>query len=270
MKTVDYSVAVYPQKLPVLEQTLDFMQVGAKEAVASVILGILNGQYVTNSVVILYGCVNSGSGLNYIISAGAVYYNGEYFDVPAATFTAGAGQVAVGTITTTQDPVDPVKLQPSGTNVSVHDIRKIVIAAGTSGSGTKDYSDFISYKNEKFEAETVPNTSITDNTGASHYTVSTFTAVKLAGTREVRVCFEHQPSNSQAISIIIRFKVNAVTAYTYTVQEPNAGTTLSRIVSVGKTLALVVGDIVTVTISGTAAAPGVSTVIGGESTMRLE
>lgn len=100
--------------------------------------------YQANTVYILYGCVNSGSGLSYTISAGAVYYNGEIFLVDAVTFTAAAGQVPVATIGTTYytDPAaDPVQFT-DGSNKNVHQIRKVVIAAATSGSGISDYSSF--------------------------------------------------------------------------------------------------------------------------------
>lgn len=99
-----------------------------------------------STVYVIYGCKNTGAGSNYIISAGAVFYNGEIYLVDAATFTAGVGKTAVATITTTQYTTyaDPVTFS-DGNPKNVHNIRKMVIAAGTSGSGTKDYSAFEFY-----------------------------------------------------------------------------------------------------------------------------
>lgn len=99
--------------------------------------------YSGTTMYVIYGCVNSGSGSNYVISAGAVFYAGEIYLVDAATFTAGGGQTAVATITTTQYTTfaDPVTFS-DGNPKYVHNIRKVVIASGTSGTGTKDYSAF--------------------------------------------------------------------------------------------------------------------------------
>jgi hypothetical protein len=90
---------------------------------------------------VIYGCVNTGSGSNYIISAGAIFYAGEIYLVDSVTFTAGGGDTCVGTITTTQygTDADPVTFS-DGAAKSVHDIRKIVFASGVSGSGTFDFS----------------------------------------------------------------------------------------------------------------------------------
>lgn len=139
-KKVDYSVAVFPQKLPVKEQTLDFMQQAAREMSAAIFTGIMNGIYTAGDVIVIWGCNNTGTGLNYIISAGAVYYNGEYYEVDAVTFTASVGQVAVGNIVLSNSAADPVKLKPSGTNVYVHQIRKFVFSSAVSGTGIKDFS----------------------------------------------------------------------------------------------------------------------------------
>ncbi len=90
---------------------------------------------------VIYGCVNSGNTTNYVISAGAIFYGGEIYLVDSATFSVGGGQTAVATITTTDftTDADPVTFS-DGSPKYVHNIRKIVIAAGTSGGGTFDYS----------------------------------------------------------------------------------------------------------------------------------
>lgn len=139
-KKIDWSNAVAPDAQPVMEQTLEFMEVASRErSVAGMKMGMQ--PYVSNDVVILWGCVNTTPGTStFTISAGAVFYNGEYYEVDAVTFTAAG--TAVATLVVTQDPVDPIKMEPSGNSVSVHNITKVVIADAVSGSGIKDFNDF--------------------------------------------------------------------------------------------------------------------------------
>jgi hypothetical protein len=97
-----------------------------------------------SNLYILFGCVNTGTGLNYIISAGAIYYNGEVYLVDAITFTATAGQVAVANILTTQYNVnaDPVTFT-NGQSYNVHNIQKIVFSSAAAGSGIGDFSNLL-------------------------------------------------------------------------------------------------------------------------------
>lgn len=96
----------------------------------------------TDKTYVLSGCINSGSGSTYNISEGAVFYNNEIFLVDATTFTVTTG-TAVATIVTTQNTTDynaDPCLFSDGVYKDVHDIRKVVIAEGTSGSGISNYS----------------------------------------------------------------------------------------------------------------------------------
>jgi len=143
MEKVDFSNAVYPQSQPILEQTLDFMQQNAARGSFRTIQGQHNGKYVAGDVLIIWGCENSGTGSTFNITAGVVLYNGDLYDVPAASFTAAVGQTAVATISAaTYESFDPVKLKPSGTPVYVHQTFKIGIASAVSGSGIKDFNSF--------------------------------------------------------------------------------------------------------------------------------
>lgn len=139
---VDFSNAVYPQSQPILEQTLDFMQQNAQKDSFAVIQGMYNGKYTTGDVLILHGCVNSGTGLVFNITAGIVLYDGKIYSVPAASFTATIGQTAVANFVDAYEAFDPIKLKPSGTPVSVHRTRTLVFASAVSGSGEKDFSAF--------------------------------------------------------------------------------------------------------------------------------
>lgn len=142
MKKLEYGYIASGVQQPIIKNTLQHIQEAFQEPIDA--LGkMLSGQF--SGVSILYGCVNSTpAGPAYTISAGAVFYNGEVYLVDAATFTPGGGQTAVGTITTTYIASDPV-LFTDGSTHDVHAIRKIVLAAGASGSGTADYDNWRAY-----------------------------------------------------------------------------------------------------------------------------
>jgi hypothetical protein len=142
MKKLDLSSVSATNQFPVKEGTWDFIQAAYQEAIAGLGNAILGGKTDISNGYRLYGCVNTGSGLNYIISAGAIYFGGEVFLVPAASFTASAGQVAIANIGITQytTNADPVTFTDSVAR-NVHNIRQIVFTAGTSGAGLFDYSN---------------------------------------------------------------------------------------------------------------------------------
>jgi hypothetical protein len=130
---------------PVKSGTIAHLQLAYQEVATALANNIVGPAYQSTVAYILYGCVNTGTGGAYNISAGAIYFNGEVFLVPAASFTPAGGQTAVGTITTgyfSGANADPVKLS-NGDLVNVHEIRTIVIASGVSGSGTADYDDWL-------------------------------------------------------------------------------------------------------------------------------
>jgi hypothetical protein len=146
MRIIDLTPISSTVGMPVKSGTIQHLQLAYKEAIAAVANLLTNGYITpdTTDFFILYGCVNSGSGLVFNITAGAIYYNGEVYLVPAASFTAPSGQTAVGTIITSQYTVnaDPVTFT-DGSNNNVHAIRTLNFAAGTSGSGNVDFSGLI-------------------------------------------------------------------------------------------------------------------------------
>src|SRR4051812_4140251 len=122
MKKVDTQYIVSAvRKLGATKATIDHMQEGFTEALAAIVRGVCND---TTDPVILYGCVNSGTGLDFNFSAGAILLDGEYYDVDAATFTAPGGQTAVLTLVTTYRASDPA-LYSDGSHLDTHSIRKL-------------------------------------------------------------------------------------------------------------------------------------------------
>ena len=147
MKKINTSPITSTVGLPIKSGTLNHLQEAYREIVESAVRSLIGNAYSTGSFYKLYGCENTGSGSNYIISAGAIFYNGEIYLVDAATFTAAGGEVAVGTITTTNilaANADPVTLTNS-TTANVHEVRKIVFASGVAGSSDVNFSALVEY-----------------------------------------------------------------------------------------------------------------------------
>lgn len=145
MRKLDVSAVTSSIGLPVKSGTLSHVQLAYQEALGELGKAMAGTGYVTNKAYILNGCANSGSGSNYIISTGSLFYNGEVFLVDAATFTISGPNVAVGVIATTffADTVaDPVEFT-DGVLRNIHQIRKIVLQPGLSGSGAANFLDFI-------------------------------------------------------------------------------------------------------------------------------
>ena len=141
MRKLDTSAVTTTVGFPVKSGTWVHLQAAYQEALTALANSIIGRLPDNNNFYILYGCVNTGTYPTYNISAGAIYYSGEVYLVDATTFNAGA-LVAVGNIVTTNfvTNADPV-LFTDNVSRSVHQIRKIVFTAGTSGSGICDFSN---------------------------------------------------------------------------------------------------------------------------------
>jgi len=142
MKILDISPITDSSEFPVKRGTLQFLQDAHKESLSRIIQGIIGSGYSSSVVYILWGATNSGTYPSYNITAGAAFYNGEVFDIDATAFTASGTNVGIFQIVTTQytTDADPVTFSDSAIR-NVHNIRKIQIAQGASGSGTlPDYS----------------------------------------------------------------------------------------------------------------------------------
>lgn len=128
--------------LSVKTGVLNHLQNAYTEIEVKLAQALVGEDYSTSTPYALWGCVNTGSGLNYVISAGAILYNGVIYMMPAATFTASVGQVGVVTLTTsfvTGTDSDPVK-HSDGNSYNILEDKKMVVTANTTGAGTFDYS----------------------------------------------------------------------------------------------------------------------------------
>lgn len=144
MKKLDLSAVTVSNQFPLKEGTLDFLQLAYQEGITAIVNNLIGGISDSTRGYILWGCQNTGSGLNYIISAGGVYYNGEVLLVDTTTFTASSGNVAIATIGISQytTNADPVTFT-DGVSRNVHNIRKIIFSDGASGSGLFDFGSLI-------------------------------------------------------------------------------------------------------------------------------
>ena len=125
-----------------VKATLDHLQEAYQDAITELMYSLTAG---STSVLALYGLVDSdGSATAWNISAGAIYYNGEIFTIPAFIGT-HVSQVPVLSIVTTYRGGDPIKFSDNNT-YNVHEIRTMQWALGAPGSGIVDFSGLIQFK----------------------------------------------------------------------------------------------------------------------------
>lgn len=143
MRNLDVSPVTNAIGLPLKSGSLAHIQNAYKEAIAEAVKGYVGSGYNNGTVYILQGLVNSGSGSNFNISAGSVFYNGEVYLVDAANFTTSGSQVAVCKVITTYftgTNADGVQFT-DGNVRNIHEIRKVQIVADLAGSGIANYAN---------------------------------------------------------------------------------------------------------------------------------
>jgi hypothetical protein len=134
IKTTDIVAGV--RAMGAVKSTLDHLQEAFQDVFTDLIKGLINQQ---SGATVLYGCVDSdGSATAWNISAGAIYYDGEVYTIPAFIGT-HVSQVPVLGIVTTHRTGDPIKFSDNN-NYNVHEIRTMFWSLGASGSGLADFS----------------------------------------------------------------------------------------------------------------------------------
>lgn len=197
IKTTDISTSA---AMPVKSGTLDHLQSAYTEIIQGIALQMVGG---ANGI--LYGCIKTQVGLNWSITAGYVYYNGEIYLCDAASGTLGGGQSIYGTIITTNltaANADPVEFSNALT-YNVHEIRKIVWSSNT--SGTSLFSTLDTFRFGRTIARTYNSSYMTANVGTWTIGSSADWSVRYTflGTTIV-VYFEitnYTNSNSAAVSL---------------------------------------------------------------------
>ena len=146
MKKIDTSSITTSAGMAFKSGVMNHLQQSFQEILAALANSIVGNNYDPTKVYVLVGCANSGTGLAYVLTAGAVFYNGEIYLMDANSFVATSGQVAVPNIVTTFATAangDPVQFT-DGTSHQVLQIRKVVLSSGVTGSGgLPDFSAWI-------------------------------------------------------------------------------------------------------------------------------
>ncbi len=137
MKTLDLSavtpsVGIIPQKDTVEHITSSYL-----EGVASLAKSMIPTSWQTGKLVILHGCVATGTNPGArTLTAGAVFYNGEVYQVPSASFTTTGSQIGIWTLQDVNTGTESKLTDGSDVHVLINN--KFVFAAGLSGTGDFD------------------------------------------------------------------------------------------------------------------------------------
>ncbi len=126
---------------PIGAETLSFIQDAYNDPIRALIRATM-GSYTTNDKIIFDGCLvttgNPTAAGACVITAGYIYYNGNWYYTSGFNATITGSNVVVGTITTT-DYVGPITFTDNNT-YSVHEIKTIVLSQALTGSF--DFSTF--------------------------------------------------------------------------------------------------------------------------------
>lgn len=144
MKKLDNSFITNASQQPIKKGTLQFLQEAHQETAISIFKAMVGSTYANTTPYVLFGLIDSGSGLVHNISAGAIVLFDEIFLVDAVAFTSPSGEVPVMSINITQytTDADPVTFTDLSIH-NVHNIRKYAITSGVSGSGGLDFSALV-------------------------------------------------------------------------------------------------------------------------------
>ena len=129
--------AIDPVGQPIPVRSILHIQQAYTEIVNALFLGLYT--YTTGDVIILNGCVMTGTDPGArTMTAGAIYYNGEIYLVPAASFSTTGLQIPVWTINTSFSGAQIVFTD--GTARSVQQVIQFVLVAGAvGGAGVTGY-----------------------------------------------------------------------------------------------------------------------------------
>lgn len=130
-------------RMPLKQGTLEFLQQAYQQPLNALAQRIIGTTYDPTKAYVLYGLTGSSGS----ITAGALFFNGEVYlcdgdssGLPCAGANVSVLNIAISQYTTNADPVT----FSDGAIYDVHDIRKVAITCGASGSGDVcDYTDLV-------------------------------------------------------------------------------------------------------------------------------
>lgn len=203
IKTTDITTSA---AMPVKQGTLDHLQSAYTEIVQGFALQMLSQA----PRGIINGCILTQTGLNWSITSGYVYSNGEIYLADAAAGVLGVGQSIWGTITTTYltaTNADPVQFS-DGASYYVHEIRKIVWASGTTGTDT--FTNYNTFRFGRFYLDNYSAGKLTANVGTWTIASSADWAVKYSIngrsiTYDIQIT-NYTNSNSAAVTLYLELE----------------------------------------------------------------
>ena len=141
MKKLDTAAITNSAQFFPKKGTLAFLQLAFQEGFTEVVKSLIGTAYNPATVYVLRGVIDTGTHPTYTTTEGVVFYGGELFLIDAASFTAGGSDVAVFSIVQTQytTDADPCTFSDATTH-NIHNIRKMQLTAGASGSGLANLS----------------------------------------------------------------------------------------------------------------------------------
>ena len=150
MKQILYGDITPTALQPFTEVTWKYLQDSYTEIINEIVKGFYATRVLTAAdVLAVNGCVDSGGGTSYNISAGMVYYplTNECFMCAAYSHALIGGQVPVLTTANAFDAGDPIQFS-DGTTHLVHWDKKMEWKMGVPGSGMCDFADLLRTKEE--------------------------------------------------------------------------------------------------------------------------
>lgn len=130
-------------RMPIKKGTIDFLQLAYQQPLSALAQRIIGTNYDPTKAYVLYGLTGSSGN----ITAGALFFNGEVYlcDGDSSGLPCGGSNVSVLNIAITNysSDADPVTFS-DGSVYNIHNIRKVAISCGASGSGDVcDYTDLV-------------------------------------------------------------------------------------------------------------------------------
>jgi hypothetical protein len=125
------------RKLALTKERLDFIQNNVEQLASSIMLGLL-GTYTANDVIIVEGCVFTGTDPGArTMTAGVIYYNGMFYQVPSASFTTTGSNIPLWTLATATSDLATFS---DGFQTNVEQVQTFVLVAGpVGGAGITGY-----------------------------------------------------------------------------------------------------------------------------------
>ena len=204
MKNINITNIVDPTSLqPFTGNSLKFLQDASSEARAGMIKAFITqnlGSYSLTVPYVISGCVYSGTTPNFAVTAGEIFYGGEYYELTAVS---GYTNIPQFKLDQTQDvTADPLDFSDGQTH-NVHDIFKF-IGEDTVTAKVFDATDLVSaYGSGKISVDVASVSQATTSTSYADLALSTYTTPNDGVTRTWLINFTSSvafaPSGSTTI-----------------------------------------------------------------------